>query len=277
MNGKAVHEAIYRLRHPIADIIRLNTSGVVSLWRGVSRRGRGDGVRNPFSSIQAQQPFLSPLGRRRRLPAIAAPVVLTVVGGVALVAAFGTIMFGLQPSGVSSVAAGLEVAEAQAETPQPRTVTVEREREKPEEEEPALLTALPQSPITETGEVVLEPVPAQADASGDDAPAADADQALTAAIPALPAEITAFAPQPRPAAPPATQAASSAASAGDASMRTAVVRRAVNMRAAPNGRAQVLTVVPASSEVRAETDCSWCEISYQGRSGFIYKSFIDYR
>src|SRR5690606_27851915 len=132
------------------------------------------------------------------------------------------------------VAAGPEVAEAQAETPQPRTVTVEREREKPAEEEPALVTALPQSPITETGEVVLEPVPAQADASGDGDPAADADQALTAAIPALPAEITAFAPQPRPAAPPPTQAASPVASAGDASMRTAVVRRAVNMRAAPN-------------------------------------------
>ena len=232
-------------------------------------------MRNPFSSSRAQQPFLSPLGRQRRLPGIAAPVLLTLVGGVALVVAFGTTLFGLQPSGVSPVAAGPEVAEAGPRTPQPRTVTVEREM--PAEEEPALVTALPQSPITETGEVVLEPVPAQEAAGGDAAPVGDSDQAPTAAIP-LPAEITAFAPQPRPATPPARPAASPAAApAGNASMRAAVVRRAVNMRAAPNGGAQVLGVVPGSSEISAETNCGWCRIDYQGRSGFIYKSFIDYR
>lgn len=233
-------------------------------------------MRNPFSFSRAQQPFLSPLGRQRRLPAIAVPALLMLFGGVALVVTFGTALFGLQPSGIAAgPAAGPEVAEARIETPQPRTVTVEREM--PAEEEPALVTALPQSPITETGEVVLEPVPAQEAAGDDTARVSDSDQAPTAAIP-LPAEITAFAPQPRPATPPANPAASPAATpAGNASMRAAVVRRAVNMRAAPNGGAQVLGVVPGSSEISAETNCGWCRIDYQGRSGFIYKSFIDYR
>lgn len=36
-------------------------------------------------------------------------------------------------------------------------------------------------------------------------------------------------------------------------------------------------VVPASAQIEAETDCGWCEISYQGRTGFVYKSFISYR
>jgi len=236
-------------------------------------------VRNPFSSSQAPQPFLSPLGRQRRLPAVAVPAVLTVCGGVALVVAFGA-LFGLQPSGVSSIAAGPDVAEARA-APQARTVAVEREPEKPaQEDEPALVTALPQSQLAETedGEVVLEPVLAEggeADLAPDSDLVPNADSERTAAIePALPAEITAFAPQPRPTPPSPASAASPAA---DSAKRVAVVKRAVNMRAAPNGRAQVLTVVPASSEIRAEAGCSWCEIDYQGRSGFIYKSFIDYR
>jgi hypothetical protein len=223
-------------------------------------------VRNPFSSSQAPQPFLSPLGRQRRLPAVAVPAVLTVCGGVALVVAFGA-LFGLQPSGVSSIAAGPDVAEARA-APQARTVAVEREPEKPAQEDAE----------TEDGEVVLEPVLAEG-GEADLAPGSDsvlnADSERTAAIePALPAEITAFAPQPRPTPPSPASAASPAA---DSAKRAAVVKRAVNMRAAPNGRAQVLTVVPASSEIRAEAGCSWCEIDYQGRSGFIYKSFIDYR
>lgn len=228
-------------------------------------------MKNPFSFSQAQQPFLSPLGRQRRLPVLAAPVLLTLFGGVALVVAFGT-LFGLQPSGIPSLTAGPEVAEARAEAPQPRIVTIERAREISGEEEPALVTALPHSPVAATGEVVLEPVPGQETAEIDADGEAESDR--TAAI-ALPAEITAFAPQPRPATPAAASPAAPAAA--NASMRAAVVRRAVNMRASPNGGAQVVGVVPGSGEIRAETNCGWCRIDYQGRSGFIYKSFIDYR
>ena len=50
-------------------------------------RVRGDGVINLFRSRRPQQPFLSPLGRQRRMPSLAAPLVLSVCGGVVLVLA----------------------------------------------------------------------------------------------------------------------------------------------------------------------------------------------
>ena len=233
-------------------------------------------MRNPFSSSPAQQPFLSPLGRRRRLPSVAVPAILTLCGGAALVVAcgalFGGMLFG--PGSAPSSAASVEAAPLPVE----ESVETAAAGETQVEEEPALLTAMPQPASADSGEVVLEPIaPAAAPATqepgeGDAALSAlAAGEDRTGAIPSLPAEITSFAPQPRP----ATQTAVAASDEGD--KQAAVARRAVNMRAAPNGRAQVLGVVPAAAEIRAETGCSWCEISYQGRTGFVYKSFIDYR
>lgn len=244
---------------------------------------------NPFRSNRTQQPFLSPLGRQRKVPALAAPLVLSVCGGVALVLAFGT-LFGLQPRGMPTMmtSSDIDVTPAAAEPqvePEPAVASAP-EPEIPAEE-PALVTALPDAPTTDSGEAILEPIapqPATA-AFADIVP----DPGPTAAIPpALPAEITAFAPQPRPAdpvgeperndAPAATaRAEPEPARAGGSAMRAATVRQAVNLRAAPNKRGKVMMVVPASAQIEAEANCGWCEISYQGRTGFIYKSFINYR
>lgn len=51
----------------------------------------------------------------------------------------------------------------------------------------------------------------------------------------------------------------------------------VNMRAGPADEAEVLMVVPGNAEIQAETDCGWCAVSYDGRDGYIYKSFISYQ
>ncbi len=51
----------------------------------------------------------------------------------------------------------------------------------------------------------------------------------------------------------------------------------VNMRAGPSETAEVLTVVPGKAELRAETDCNWCAVTYDGREGYIYNSYIAYR
>jgi uncharacterized protein YraI len=59
-------------------------------------------------------------------------------------------------------------------------------------------------------------------------------------------------------------------------MRRARANRHVNMRAGPDDGAQVLMVVPALAEIEAEDGCGWCEVAYQGRTGYIYKSFISY-
>lgn len=48
----------------------------------------------------------------------------------------------------------------------------------------------------------------------------------------------------------------------------------VNMRAGPDDGATVLTVVPANASIQAEADCRWCEVSYNGKTGYIYRTFI---
>jgi len=49
----------------------------------------------------------------------------------------------------------------------------------------------------------------------------------------------------------------------------------VNLRAGPSDGARVLMVVPANARIQAAKDCAyWCEVVYEGRRGFIYKSFI---
>jgi uncharacterized protein YraI len=51
----------------------------------------------------------------------------------------------------------------------------------------------------------------------------------------------------------------------------------VNLRAGPSDDAEVLTVVPGDAEIQAEAGCNWCAVTYEGRDGYIYKNFIDYR
>ncbi len=58
---------------------------------------------------------------------------------------------------------------------------------------------------------------------------------------------------------------------------SATVTTWVNMRAGPSDDASVLMIVPGSAEIEAETGCNWCAVSYDGREGYIYKNFINYR
>ena len=56
--------------------------------------------------------------------------------------------------------------------------------------------------------------------------------------------------------------------------RTATIASAVNMRARGAMGARVLGVIPQGATVGL-VDCDgWCEVIYEGRRGFIYKSFI---
>ncbi len=52
------------------------------------------------------------------------------------------------------------------------------------------------------------------------------------------------------------------------------VTRAVNMRSSPKKGAKVLDVVPAGSTVNVFSCDGWCQIAYDGRKGWIYKSFL---
>lgn len=57
--------------------------------------------------------------------------------------------------------------------------------------------------------------------------------------------------------------------------RTVTVNDGVNMRSAPRSGSGVLTVIPRGARVIAAPGCEqWCRVSYNGRSGYIYRTFI---
>ena len=59
--------------------------------------------------------------------------------------------------------------------------------------------------------------------------------------------------------------------------RTAPVRSAVNMRSRPQKGASVLTVIPARANVGI-VDCDvWCHVVYEGRSGYVFRDFVEGR
>jgi hypothetical protein len=71
-----------------------------------------------------------------------------------------------------------------------------------------------------------------------------------------------------------TKPAAKAAAKGGVSAGSARVTSAVNMRSAPKKGAGVLGVVPAGTNVRVMSCDGWCQISYNGRTGWVYKSFL---
>lgn len=254
-------------------------------------------MQNPFRPGRSEKPFLSPLGRQRTLPAIAAPLALTVAGGVALVVAFGT-MFGIQAR---------HVAPGAAEAERPAIV----ERTGTPAETQAAATAAVTPPAVEAMEPAAQPdrpspaAPrdgstvglASSGAPQQPAPALrDADPDRTAAIPrAFPAtapdvpvaetddEIAVLediqSEENREDLGQAAQEAADEAdaAAGRAGMRPATVSSAVNMRAGPDNDAQVVKVLPARAGIDAEADCNWCKVVHEGATGYVYKSFIEYR
>lgn len=107
---------------------------------------------------------------------------------------------------------------------------------------------------------------------------AETDPSPTAAIPMM---------APVPTASPAKAAARKVAvqEPGDeaedpqpvkvaAAAGSAQIRSAVNMRSSPKKGASVLGVVPARSSVELISCQQWCEIVFNGKKGWIYKSYV---
>lgn len=83
---------------------------------------------------------------------------------------------------------------------------------------------------------------------------------------------------PVPTMKPESPVAAVASAEPSAAMKNGVTNRAVNMRASPRAGASVLGVVPAQTALKVEQGCQdWCAVSYDGRSGYIYKRFVTYR
>lgn len=92
-----------------------------------------------------------------------------------------------------------------------------------------------------------------------------ADEQLTAAIP--PNSVVPTAPADDE--PAATDDAPSA-NLG----RSVRIAKAVNMRTRPVSGSKVIRVIPSGATVGLVSCKGWCEVTYQGSRGFIYKSFV---
>lgn len=245
---------------------------------------------------RSPKPFLAPLGAQPRfprlsretfdrLPPAAAPVAVTLVGGLALVVILGTFL-------------GREAATSRTEQATP--VSAEQVAALPEpaaQPEPAAAVAMepaadetpPMEEQPAIGGIAADPLP--------EAPALEPDPGRTASIlPAL-SDVGAFMPAVPVAetdeelaaleaiqrreveadvGPPSEEATASIGPAEATPMQPATTTQYVNMRAGPDDNAEVLEVVPALASIEAETDCNWCAVAYEGRSGYIYRTFLSY-
>lgn len=282
-------------------------------------------VKRLFEFNSGHKPFLAPLGPRRRLPSLsretlerlppaAAPIAVTVIGGLVLVVMLGWFLSrganGTPPQAalVETTAPRPEARPEAAETAQgdgPAALAANAApgaNETPAADAPRIAAVSDGAPAMDkavvldmaepaTAGVEIVPIEPQPDLGATSAipralPAAAAPEVAVAETEAeiealearqrreVDADLGAAGPDAGPAADMSANEA--AASRPAAPMRAATATQYVNMRAAPDDGAEVLMVVPAQAWIEAEADCGWCAVAYEGRSGYIYRSFIRY-
>lgn len=76
-------------------------------------------------------------------------------------------------------------------------------------------------------------------------------------------------------APAAEDQPKAATAAPTGPLGPATVTSAVHLRSGMDNKSAVVTTVPANATVQVSQSCkSWCEVTYNGRHGYIYKDFI---
>lgn len=79
----------------------------------------------------------------------------------------------------------------------------------------------------------------------------------------------------KPADEPNKQVASTEPEMAGSAAGTRRIRSGVNMRAAPKSGSQIIGTIPTNASVSVAPGCKqWCSVSYNGKRGFIYKSFL---
>ncbi len=72
-----------------------------------------------------------------------------------------------------------------------------------------------------------------------------------------------------------TRTSTAAVAVNDQRFRWGTTREFVNLRAAPDNKAEVIVIVPANRKILTEDNCKhWCVAIYNGQQGFIYKAYI---
>lgn len=126
-----------------------------------------------------------------------------------------------------------------------------------------------------TGEKTARAAPApqgEALAFADPAEPVDAegsDENATAAIPPV-AVVPPVKPDPKAKAERDEEEKASGKAAG----KSVQIARAVNMRASPRSGSKVIRVLPKGANVGLVGCSGWCEVTYEGSRGFIYRSFL---
>ncbi|MEX3008427.1 SH3 domain-containing protein [Hoeflea sp. TYP-13] len=74
---------------------------------------------------------------------------------------------------------------------------------------------------------------------------------------------------------PTTPVASVAEAVAEQNGYRSAALKYVNLRARPNNDGEVLAIVPAKADVLVEEDCGrWCRILFEGKRGYIHRTFI---
>lgn len=96
------------------------------------------------------------------------------------------------------------------------------------------------------------------------------DGAQTAAIPEVQPQV----PAQQPAAAESDDSKAKAKPRKVAAAGTGRILRAVTMRSGPKKNAAAIATVPARTSVQVMSCKQWCQITYNGKTGWIYKSYI---
>lgn len=268
-----------------------------------------------FKSKQGPQPFLAPLGSRPRLPRLsletlsrlppsAAPIAVTLVGGLALIVVLGALLSRetspsrQEPAQLAAEQVAPEQPAAQSEELAinlPETAAAAETGAPDETDQPGTssqeASVQPAPPLVETASQLLQPETLAQER------AFDPDLGRTSSIPPARSGVSGFVPSVPVAetedeiaeleeiqrrevendvGAPSEEETASVGPVDTPALQQATTTRYVNMRAGPSDDAEIVLVVPALMEVEAEAGCNWCTVSYDGRTGYIYKTFLSY-
>ena len=208
-----------------------------------------------------------------------AHLVIAAVGTLALLAVAGVALWLAMPAGDRQAFAEAKVdpqpAIAATATEVPVTDVTAQAATQPEPPvETASVAEQPEAPVTQSVVPELDPQAAAAIAApsvetGDIAPSTDAEQEPATQEMPLMAAI----PTPRPTLPSVADVPDKPSEASDKTSGHTL--RAVTMRSGPKSGASAIDTVPAKTAIEVISCEKWCEIVYEGKRGFVYKSFIE--
>lgn len=209
-----------------------------------------------------------------------AHLVIAAVGTIALLAVAAVALWLAMPAGERQAFAEAKVDPqppiAAPATEIPASDVAAQPAKQPEPPvETASVAEQPEAPMTETEVPELDPQAAAAIA----APAVEGDQETAPPIeagqepPPQEMPLVAAIPTPRPTLPDAASAPDKPSAASDKASGHTL--RAVTMRSGPKSGASAIDTVPAKTAIEVISCEKWCEIVYEGKRGFVYKSFVE--